>query len=218
VELLVVILIISVLLTVGSVAIRGAAGKGVTTAVATTEALFDEARSTAMGTGTRARVLINADAGSPNYLRQVVLVGELLNPDGESFDPPQWELVGRGYTLPDGVFFSQEFSRLNHQGGAGQIPTFTLNGPRVSAAYQGNYFFYEFNGEGICTQGLSGTTYNGPSFVIGAGVMGPEDVAPRATSDAQRDFAGFVIWRNGSTSLFRNPEQILGGESQPQSF
>ncbi len=219
VELLVVILIISILLTIGSVALKGAGGKGVTTALAATEALFDEARSVAMGSGARSRLLINADdPQSPNYLQQIVIVSEMLDDTGQPFDPPQWELSSRGYTLPDKVYFSQEFSRKDHESGTGEIETFDLTGGRISAAYAGEYYFYEFNSEGICTTGLSGDDYTGPSFVLGAGVRRPGDEEPRTTGEARRDFGGFVIWRNGSTSIFRNPQQILGGQNEPTNF
>ncbi|MCH7226984.1 Tfp pilus assembly protein FimT/FimU [Haloferula sp. A504] len=219
VELLVVILIISVLLTIGTVALNGAGGKGVTTATATTEALFDEARSIAIGKGASSRLLIDADdPSSPNYLRRLVIVGEILDDEGNSTEPKQWEVVGRGYTLPDRVFFSKEFSRKDHESGSGEIETFDLTGQRISAAYQGTYYFYEFNSEGICTTGLTDDGYVGPSFVVGAGVRQPGDEDPRTTGDAKRDFGGFVIWRNGSTSVFRDPKQILGGETNPKFF
>lgn len=219
VELLVVILIISVLLTIGTVALKGAGGKGVTTATATTEALFDEARSIAIGKGANSRLLIDADdPTSPNYLRRLVIASEVLDDEGKSFEPKQWEIAGRGYTLPDRVYFSKEFSRKDHDGGNGEIDTFSLSGGTISAAYEGTYFFYEFNSEGICTSGLSGDDYTGPSFVVGAGVRKPGDEQPRTTGDAKRDFGGFVIWRNGSTSVFREPQQILAGESNPKSF
>lgn len=219
VELLVVILIISILLTIGSVALKGAGGKGVTTALASTEALFDEARSVAMGSGAKSRLLVNIDdPESPNYLRQIVIVSEILDDEGKSFDPPQWELSSRGYTLPDKVFYSREFSRRDHQGGTGDIDEFELAGGRISAAYSGNYLFYEFNSEGICTTGLTGNDYTGPSFVLGAGIRRPGDAAPRTTGEAKRDFGGFVVWRNGSTSVFRNPQQILGGQNEPTNF
>ena len=52
-ELLVVILIITVLLTIGAAGFRNAGGKGVSTALPSTEAIFDEARSVAVGKGTR---------------------------------------------------------------------------------------------------------------------------------------------------------------------
>src|SRR5690606_39091618 len=71
IELLVVILIISMLLTLGAVGMKGmTGGKGISSAVATTEALFDEARSIAVGKGTRARVLvdINDIQNTENYL------------------------------------------------------------------------------------------------------------------------------------------------------
>lgn len=218
VELLVVILIISILLTVGSVALKGAGGKGVTTALATTEALFDEARSVAVGKGARSRILINADDPQSNdYLRQLVIVSEVLDDQGQPSEPPVWEVSSRGYTMPDKVFFSQEFSRRNHEAGSGEIETFRLSGDRVSAMYEGEYYFYEFNSEGICTTGLSGDTYSGPSFVVGAGIRTPGSESPRTTGEATRDFAGFVIWRNGSTSVFRNPDQIVGGQ-EPKNF
>ena len=219
VELLVVILIISVLLTIGTVALKGAGGKGVTTALATTEALFDEARSIALGKGAHSRLLIDVnDPDSPDYLRRIVIVSEILDDDGKPFDPPQWELTGRGYSMPDRVFFSKEFSRKDHEGGTGEIETFSLGGSRISAAYQGTYYFYEFNSEGICTTGLTNGDYNGPSFVVGSGVRRPGDESPRTTGEARRDFGGFVIWRNGSTSVFRDPKQILNGQSEPKFF
>ena len=59
IELLVVILIISLLLTLGAVGLRGIGGKGVTTAITTTEAVFDEARAIAVGKGTKSRVLVD---------------------------------------------------------------------------------------------------------------------------------------------------------------
>lgn len=226
VELLVVILIISILLTIGSVALKGAGGKGVSTAVATTEALFDEARSVAIGKGSRACVLINADPESEGYLRQIVIVSEVLDASGEPSNPNpdatpaqrQWELSARGYTMPDKVYFSKEFSRKNHEAGSGEIDTFELSGGKVSAAYEGRYFYYEFNSEGICLTGLGANgDYSGPSFVVGSGVLSAGGDRPRTSGDARRDFKGFVIWRNGSTSIFREPGQIVGNQ-EPTTF
>jgi hypothetical protein len=31
---------------------------------------------------------------------------------------------------------------------------------------------------------------------------------PKVTASAKRDFGGFVVWRNGRTSVFRSPEQM----------
>ena len=58
VEMLVVIAIISILMTAGSIGLSGMGGKGVTSGVATAESLFDEARTTAVGRNIRACVLV----------------------------------------------------------------------------------------------------------------------------------------------------------------
>jgi hypothetical protein len=76
----------------------------------------------------------------------------------------------------------------------------------AKAAYAGSYYYYEFNAEGICTT-------PGASFVVGAGsrsVKTPTE-KPRVTSAGKRDFGGFVVWRNGRTSVFRSPAQIATG-------
>ena len=76
---------------------------------------------------------------------------------------------------------------------------------RAASPFKGSYYIYEINSEGICKT-------PGASFVIGAGsrVLSKSATvsAPRVTSAGVRDFGGFVIWRNGSTSVFRSPEQI----------
>lgn len=215
VELLVVTLIISILLTMGSMAFRGAGGKGVTSAVATTEALFDEARSIAIGKGTKARVLVETgDPSSESYLRRIVVAFETLDQTtGEGTG--EWELIGRGYSMPDKVYFSQVYSVTDHDGGSGELPTETMN--FAGTLYDGEYTYYEFNAEGICTTGLSGDgNYTGPSFVIGSGSR-RSGGDPQTTSEGKRDFGGFVIWRNGSTSIFRSANQILDGAS-PKTF
>jgi hypothetical protein len=73
----------------------------------------------------------------------------------------------------------------------------------AKAAYAGSYYYYEFNAEGICTT-------PGAGFVIGAGTraISKPTSKPRVTSAAKRDFGGFVVWRNGRTSIFRSPAQI----------
>ncbi|MEM1084531.1 MAG: prepilin-type N-terminal cleavage/methylation domain-containing protein [Verrucomicrobiota bacterium] len=217
VELLVVILIISILLTIGAAGFKNAGGKGVSTALAATEALFDEARSIAVGKGTRARVLIDInDVNSEDtYLRRMVVAFEEIDEDGNPKEN-DWALAGKGYIFPAKTFFSQEYSNKDHKSGAGTLDEMNLTG--VAGLYDGRWIYYEFNSEGICTTGLGGSgDYSAPSFVIGNGARGRGQENPRTTSDGRRDFAGFVIQRNGATSIFRNPNQILGGE-KPSTF
>jgi prepilin-type N-terminal cleavage/methylation domain-containing protein len=207
IELLVVILIISLLLTLGAVGLKNMGGSGVGSAIATSEALFDEARSIAVGKGTKSRVLvdINDPQDEENYLRRLLVAYQELDEEGEPTD--EWALSSRALTLPERVFFSKEYSKKEHEGAGGDLEedSFTFG----KTAFDGTYLYYEFNSEGICTT-------PGASFVVGAGTR-PRGQDPRATADGKRDFGGFVVWRNGRTSLFRGPDQI-GIPSQVNEF
>ena len=66
--------------------------------------------------------------------------------------------------------------------------------------YDGKYVGYEFNSEGICTT-------PGASFILGSGARA-QGQQPTVTGAGKRDFAGFIVWRNGRTSLFRGPDEI----------
>jgi hypothetical protein len=174
-------------------------GKGVTSGVASVESLFDEARSIAVGQRTNARVLVAQSlTNSPaDNLRRVVVASATLDANGAPTNT--WVLSSRGTVLPDQVFFSQDYSKTE---AGGAIPVVDLTG--VKAAYLGKYYAYEFNAEGICTT-------PGASFVIGSGARrlnAPASEKPKVTAAAKRDFGGFVVWRNGSTSVFRSPDQM----------
>ena len=206
VELLTVIAIISVLMTVATVGIGGLlAGKGVTTAVSTTEAVFAEARTLAMGKLTNAAVLVSIQdpTNMDTYLRRLVVAYKEIDPVTNK-QSTEWTLASRGVTLPEKVYYSQTLSSKDNKNGGGSLAKVSLGGTNIKREYQGQYIIYEFNAEGICTT-------PGASFVLGTGtrLVGSSEARPRVMTSAKRDFGGFVIWRNGSTSLFRNPLQIL---------
>ncbi|MES2441141.1 MAG: prepilin-type N-terminal cleavage/methylation domain-containing protein [Verrucomicrobiota bacterium] len=204
VEMLVVIAIMSILMTAGAIGLGGMGGKGVSSGVASAESLFDEARSIAVGQRTRARVLVAKELNNnpADNLRRIVVASEKLKEDGTP-DTNNWELTSRGVVLPDQVYFSQTYSQKDQAAG-GEIQVMASI-PGAKAAYAGSYYYYEFNAEGICTT-------PGASFVIGSGVRGLTSSAmkekPKVTSAGKRDFGGFIIWRNGRTSVFRSPQQI----------
>lgn len=209
VELLVVIAIISILMTAGSIGLSGMSGKGVTSGVSTAEALFDEARTTAVGRNLRSVVLVAKTLNNKpaEDLRRILVAYESTNPDGTPEDPsnptPRWVLSTRGMVLPDQTFFSAELSKQDHSGGGGAIDIVTLTD--VKPTYQGEYYYYEFNSQGMCKT-------PGASFIIGSGTRNLNQPAdsnpPRVMGSGKRDFGGFVIWRNGRTSLFRSPDQM----------
>jgi len=210
VEVLVVIVVISILMTAAAIGINGLGGKGVTSAVSLSEALFDEARATAKSRSLRSCVLVAKalDNNPADDLRRIVIAYEKVDPvSGEPLaDPdeePDWDLSSRGTLLPEKVYFSKKYSRLNHETESGDIPTVPIRGAKTN--YNGEYFIYQFNSEGVCLTA-------GASFVLAAGTRDPSqpsDIAPPIiTASGRRDFGGFVVWRNGGTSLFRNPGQV----------
>jgi len=202
VEMLAVVLIISVLLTLGAVGINKlTTGKGVTTGISNVQALFEEARSIAVGKGTKARVLVDKNSDGDTYLRRFLVVYQDLDPaTGQPKDPETWVLSSRGVTLSEGVYFSQKFSKKDQDGG-GQLDEMSLvQNDTVKKDFVGDYFYYEFNREGLCSS-------PGASFVLGAGAR-PRGQEPRVSGSSKRDFGGFVVWRNGRLSSFRGPDHI----------
>ncbi len=198
VEIITVIAIISVLMTAGAIGLGNlTAGKGTSTAIATCESLFEEARMIAVSKRCKARVIVDVDnPTSETYLRRVAIVHEQVDNQGVVVPSGNWVLASRAYIMPTGTFFSQTYSQAA-DGTA--IPEDTLTSG-VTTSYQGNWAYYEFNGEGICSS-------PGARFIIGAGARAPGG-EPKITKAAEKDFAGLVIWRNGRTSSYRSPEQM----------
>ena len=223
VEMLVVIAIISILMTAGSIGLSGMGGKGVTSGVATAESLFDEARTTAVGKNIRTCVLVAKKlTNNPSEdLRRIVVATEPVSsttglPTTAVGAKPAWVISSRGAVLPDQTFFSSQFSKKDHAAGSGDIPSVTLSGAK--ATYQGEYYVYEFNSQGIASDSSDPTYSGGASFVIGSGARNSSKPAtganlPKVMASAKRDFGGFVVWRNGRTSVFRSPEQMGGVSS-----
>ncbi len=198
VEILIVIAIISILMTAGVMGLKNlSVGKGTSSAISTCESLFNEARTIAMSKRCKARVMVDVnDPNSENYLRSVVIAHQKINDDG-TVDPNAWVLASKAYVIPDATFYSRVYSQLED---GGNIPEETMSGENFTARYAGNYAYYEFNAEGVALN-------PGASFIIGGGIR-PKGQEPRFISDAEKDAAGFVIWKNGRTSTYRNPEHM----------
>jgi prepilin-type N-terminal cleavage/methylation domain-containing protein len=204
IEMLVVIAIMSVLMTAGSIGLSNTGGKGVNSGVSSAESLFDEARTIALGRRDRVRVLVAKDlTNSPGENLRRILIASIKQDESGVAKEDQWEVTSRGVLLPDQVYFSEVFSKKS-QDSSGTVAVMpALSGAKNALA--GSYYYYEFNGEGICTS-------PGASFVIGIGTRGLDAQSlknkPRVTAAGKKDFGGFVVWRGGETSVFRSPEQI----------
>jgi prepilin-type N-terminal cleavage/methylation domain-containing protein len=204
IEVLIVIAIIAILMTGGAIGMKHiVAGKNTSTAVSVSESLFSEARGIAIAKRVKARVMIDVDeVNSDNYLRRVVIAYQEIN-DAGSVVADSWVLAGRGYQIPGGAYFSLAYSQLYDADTSAwsDIPTENITGGDFNTKYAGTYAYYEFNAEGIFQN-------PGSSFVVGAGVRGKEQTNPKVTKSAEKDFSGFVIWRNGRTSVYRSPKHI----------
>lgn len=198
IEIMVVIVIISILMTAGVMGLKNlSAGKGTSSAISNCEALFNEARTIAVAKRCKVRVLVDKnDINSGSYLTRVVIAEQKSDENGDPIDN-EWLLSSRAYQLPDATYFSLEYSKL-HDGS--DLPEFNLAGENVSSNYQGRYLYYEFNDEGLFAN-------PGASFILGAGIR-PKGQNPRFAKSSALDLAGFVIWKNGRTSSYRNPEHM----------
>ena len=213
VEVLTVVAIISVLMTAAAVGLdKLSAGKGTSSGIAVAESLFSEARSLAISNRTKARVLIDGDPDSDTYLRKILVVYGKADADGliaadDDGNPDDWALSSRGYTLQQGTYFSQTYSgeplgTINSKDFTGNLYNTDVNSSDSLDAFDGEYFYFEFNSQGISSN-------PGTRFIIGSGrppIAGGDK--PRSVGSAASDFAGFKVWRNGRTTSFRSPSQM----------
>lgn len=205
-EMLIVIVLITILLTIGS---RGlwnlSKAKGVSAGLPVMEGLFEEARTLAMAKGVSTRVLIYADSSSSSpqkrqgFLRKIAIAAEELDADGNLTG--EWAITSTLQTLPKGVFFSPALSQRR----GAVLPTMTV----AHFFDQSNVmcYYYEWNRAGyLASPEISETSM--PACVIRSGALRPNDTEPQADASAQRNIAGFVIWKNGRFSRFKHPDQI----------
>jgi len=206
VEMLVVITIITVMLSIGALGLRNLSkASGVSAGLPIAEGVFAEARTIAVGKGTKTRVLLHAQMDRDDefhrerFLRYMAVAYQELDAAGEPV-LDSWIVASRGSLLPEGVYFSPELSKLN----APVLNTMNIKLPGKSDT---DCYYYEFNAEGLMVDPVvAGDVV--PRFVVRAGSLPPGALEPIATSEGKKNMGGFVIWRSGRTSLFRHPDQI----------
>ncbi len=204
-----VMMVIAILLSVAAVGLQSIkGGQSTTTALSITEALFDEARSAAVGRGTRARLLIHkdlndADYEGDRYLSYMYVAVEGTNQAGEA-QGGGWTVETRATKLPTGVYFSiEESERVAAAIGVGKPGTMSIKLPGSDALKECYYF--EFNAEGVCVDSENAALDPGAAVVLIRGALPRDAEEPTILKNNK---VGFVIWRNGRTSIFRSPEQI----------
>ena len=132
------------------------------------------------------------------FLRQMMVIyKEVDQATGGSTD--NWVRASRATFLPERVYYSANLSQRDRNGsGTMDVASHVLDGDSASAV---DCYYYEFNAEGICQT-------PGAAFVCVEGALPKGATEP--VLGGKRDMAGFVVWRNGRTSVFRGPDHIEG--------
>ncbi len=208
VELLAVMAIIAILLSLASVGIsRIGKGQGVTAGLAIGEGLLAQARILAMNQNAPARLIIHGDLRDQiprdreNYRRMMMVVYQTTDEEGRII--PEWKRAGSPTSLPKGVYYSPELSRADMRAG-GVLPEarhqLTSDQNEVRQCH-----VYEFNGQGICT-------------TPGAGFVVVEGARPSGARQPLRgvslDLGGFVVLKNGGTTMIRDITQLSTGATR----
>lgn len=232
VELLVVIAILGVVMTMAAGVLRDAGkGRGIESGVELLETLLTEARATAQGNDSYARVIIVADPKDNSedtaHLRYMtVQLFRKGNGDGQ-FDGTnvaadgKWVSTSSGVLLPPGVYFSPTFSKpLPREDGASG----TMIGEgvtRLPGRGQTRIYYVEFDEKGrfvsptadplnlTCPQRL--VLINGRP---GNGRNSADGIMPRDTIKDGREVRpagakGVCLWPSGDISLLRTDDQVF---------
>lgn len=215
IELLIVISIIVTLMAVGSFGITNfSKSRGPHMAATEAQGMFSLAKLEAIAKGTFVRVLIHAENDPNNTLHRerylkYITIQSLNRGPNERRDTPAgapepleddfWEITQRGQMLSKNAWFIPSLSNQTDL----TIPTVYVRLPGQSEGELSRCYYYEFNSQGIIRDPKPGAV--APRFIVSGGSMPPGNVEPIRKD---KNVAGFVIWRNGTTSQIQHPEQI----------
>ena len=209
IELLIVISIMATLMTIGSFGISNfSKARGVSTGVTLAQQYTQAAKETALTRPSRSRLLIHGTNDPTNtlhrerYLRYMVIQVLNAGPDEQlNTDDDFWEIAQKGKYLPNRAWFIPSLSNQTDL----IIPTVDARLPGQPDGETSTCFYYEFNTQGLLTDPKPGVL--APRFVISGGSLPPGTVEP-IRSDDDRNVGGFVIWKKGTTSRIKHPDQI----------
>lgn len=211
IEILTVMLIIGVLAVIGLVGVNSInKGNSVKGAVSTVSSLALAARNEAMTKGLGSRLIIDADLDHPQrYLRRFTVLEATDPDDWDNPNIPEWTYSTKPTLLPEGVYFSEDYSS-----GYGTMQFDFKNTLTGQAGSSGDdVFYYEFNGNGRLVDVAGANDL--ATIVFMAGIQQPGDGTWSSPGDMEFSMDGFIIRRLGRLTFFDNPtEQIK--ELQPQ--
>lgn len=237
VELLVVIAIIGILMTMSASVLRDAGkGRGVDSGVDMVESLIQEARATAQGNDTYARVVIANDpsdtAADSRHLRFMTV--QMFKPkdskngnyDGSDVEREgRWTSTSAGMLLPPGVYFSPTYSTPLEWAEGNGSTMIGEGSERLTGKGYTRIYYLEFDEKGrFVSPSADPLNPTRPQRIVLFNARRSNDrkaadgIAPIETDEQKRPVGakGVVVWPSGDTSLLRTTEQVFEG-SAPDS-
>lgn len=227
VELLVVIAIIAIMMAMAASVLRDpGSGRTLDSGVDMLTNMIAEARATAQGNDTYARLVIASDPSDTSqnsrHLRYaVVQIFRKSESSGTSDSVEmkgEWVSTSAGALLPPGIYFSPTYSRaLNWaDGAADRLGTTTTN---LSRNKRCKVYYFEFDEKGrYVSPGSSVSAPSKPHRIVlinarrAAHGRDVHDGIIALQLDSKRlpmSAKGLVIWPNGYTTAMRTHEQIF---------
>lgn len=229
IELMVVMTIIGVMLTLAASVLRDSGtSRSLDSGVDMLQNLVQEARTTAQGNDTYARLVIASDpkdtGKDSRHLRYMVVQLYRKNADqAGTYDGTsattkgEWVSTSSGVMLPPGVYFSPTYSNaLSWAEGSGN--RIGSGRARLSRDKTTNILYFEFDERGrFVSPGASPNSPSQPHRLVlihgrpGSGRDAHDGIIPMQQDANRRPLGakGIVLWPGGNTSLLRTREQIF---------
>jgi hypothetical protein len=137
------------------------------------------------------------------YLGYICVAIQLTDQQGAPTN--DWEVITRGTQLPNGVYFSaKESEDAAGRVGVGRPGVMNIKLPGSDEQTKECYY-YEFNAEGVCMDADRPSEDPGAAIILVGGSRPLNEADPIMLKNNK---VGFVVWRNGRTSIYRSPNQI----------
>lgn len=230
VELLVVIAIIGVMLSLAANVLQNPGkDKNVVSGVQILQGMIQEARATAIGNDTYARVVIACDEEDSSkgsiHLRYVTVqkykrdANENCSYDGtDTARRGEWVSTSSGTFLPNGVYFSPTYSsELMWMPGATGTSLQKDSEARLSGHGMATVYYIEFDEKGrfVTPDTRPGELTCARRLVVIAGTRSDRNgnvdgIVPSKVDSEGRptEARGLVLWPSGNTSIMKTTEQV----------
>ena len=234
IELLVVIAIIGVMLSLAANVLQDPGkGRNVTSGVQILQNMIQEARATAIGNDTCARVVIACDENDSSkdsiHLRYVtVQIYQRDENENSKYDGTdvvrkgEWVSTSSGTFLPGGVYFSPTYSReLQRMDNARDTPLEQDTEARLSGHGMATVYYIEFDEKGrfVTPDTKPGEPSRARRLVVIAGTRSERNgnidgiMPSKLDKDGNpAEARGIVLWPSGNISVMKTIEQVYDPE------